>query len=191
MSIIFVAQVFVAELGASAIEHGSTAGAASAAVGCCSQLGATGPPQHGRGSNGQYVYWITMALPTAAIVAAHGVKTPREFDRAKFIALSIQVHRNCEVHLEEVVCFQQPHEDGSPHLILLVRAAKQYRWPNVAQRFLTHHRVHVNFAPHIKTWMCTRVHRVCTPSTEYWHMYTCAWRRVGRLRRQSSCEPPL
>ena len=94
-----------------------------------------------------------MPMPTAAVVTAHGVRTPRELSREEFIELGIQVHRECDIELQEVACFQEPHEDGSPHHNLLVRASSQYRWLKVAQRYLTHHRVHVNFAPHIKTWM--------------------------------------
>jgi len=94
-----------------------------------------------------------MPMPTAATVTAHGVRTPREFNRVEFIALGVTVHRECDIELEEVACFMEPHEDGSPHLNLLVRSGCQYRWLKVAQRFLTHHKVHVNFAPHIKTWM--------------------------------------
>ena len=33
-----------------------------------------GPPQAGQGSNGQYVYWITMAFPSEETVAEHGMK---------------------------------------------------------------------------------------------------------------------
>ena len=60
------------------------------------QFCTTGPPaQRGVGVNGQYVYWITMPMPTEGTVTAHGVHTPRDFTRAEFIALGIQIHRDC------------------------------------------------------------------------------------------------
>ena len=40
-----------------------------------------GPAQRGQGHNGQYVYWMCMACPSAATVAAQGIKTPSDFNR--------------------------------------------------------------------------------------------------------------
>ena len=87
-----------------------------------------GPPQAGQGSNGQYVYWITMAFPSEETVAEHGMKTPADFDRESFRQIVAEAHTFCKVELVETVCFQEPHADGRPHLNLLVRAKKQYRW---------------------------------------------------------------
>ena len=92
-------------------------------------------------------------MPKPETVAAHDIKLPTDFDHNRFIALGIQVHRDCGVDLVEVACFLEPHEDGQPHLNLLVRASAQYRWLAVAQKYRTQHKVCVNFAPNVKTWM--------------------------------------
>jgi hypothetical protein len=44
----------------------------------------------------------------------------------EFIVLGIQVHKECDIELQEITCSQEPHADGSPHLNLLVRASSQY-----------------------------------------------------------------
>ena len=75
-----------------------------------------------------------------------------QYTRAQFMELSVQIHTACCIDVIEVACFQEPHEDGSPHHNVLVRAAAQYKWLPVAKRFLADHRVHVNFAPHIRSW---------------------------------------
>ena len=48
----------------------------------------TGPQQRGRGSSGQYVYWVTQVYPKAETIARLGVKTPDDFDRAAFMDLT-------------------------------------------------------------------------------------------------------
>jgi hypothetical protein len=48
------------------------------------QLSSTEPPsQRGQEANGQYVSWITIPMPTEAVVTAHGVGTPRELSRER------------------------------------------------------------------------------------------------------------
>ena len=116
-------------------------------------LQADGPFQNGRGVRGQYVYWITMPMPKPETVATHGVKTPAEYSREQFIELGVAVHAACGHDVLEAACFQEPHADGQPHLNLLVRCSKQFRWLAVGKRYLEEHKVHVNFAPNIKTWM--------------------------------------
>ena len=83
----------------------------------------------------------------------HGLKKPSEFSREGFIELGVKVHRECGIDVVEAICFLEPHEDGQPHMNLLVRSSRQFRWLPVAQRYLAQYKVHVNFAPHIKTWM--------------------------------------
>ena len=111
-----------------------------------------GPAQRGQGHNGQYVYWMCMACPSAATVAAQGIKTPSDFDRQTFREACVAAHAHCGVDVVETICFVEPHADGRPHLNLLVRSAAQYRWLPVAKRLLEHHRIHVGFGRNIKTW---------------------------------------
>ena len=40
-----------------------------------------GPPQGGQGANGQYVYWISFALPAEQTVVQNGIKTLADFSR--------------------------------------------------------------------------------------------------------------
>ena len=108
--------------------------------------------QRGRGSRGQYVYWIVMPMPTPATVARTGVKTPRDFDRETFREICVEAHTFWQVDLIETACFLEPHANGDPHLNLLVRAATQYKWKKVAERLLAHHRVHVSFGSNVTTW---------------------------------------
>ena len=115
-------------------------------------LESAGPFQQRRGAKGQYVYWITMPYPTPEAIAAHSLKTPEAFDRQSFIDFGVQVHNESGVQLEEAACFKEPHEDGRPHLNLVVRAATQFKWKAVADKF-REKGVYVNFAPNIKTWM--------------------------------------
>ena len=51
-----------------------------------------GPSQRGRGVQGQYVYWICMAYPLPATVAAQGIKTSDDFDADSFRLLVVQAH---------------------------------------------------------------------------------------------------
>ena len=41
----------------------------------------TGPPQQGRGTQGQYVYWIVLSHPKPETVERLGLKVPTDFDR--------------------------------------------------------------------------------------------------------------
>jgi hypothetical protein len=103
----------------------------------------SGPPQQGRGVQGQDLYWIVMPHPTAETLAQPDVKKPSVFD---------QVHADCGATLEEIACFLEPHASGLPHFILLGRVATQYRWKKVAEELLQKHRVHVSFGENVRTW---------------------------------------
>ena len=97
--------------------------------------------QTGRGTPGQYVYWICMARPMqAALVAKPGMKTPVDFTK-----LDVTVHSGCGVELEEVSCFLEPQANGQPHLNALVRSLRQYRWKSVAEALLNGRSVYVSF----------------------------------------------
>ena len=87
-----------------------------------------GPWQLGQGQNGQYVYWVCMAYPTPETVQNHGVKIPDDLDRESFRVAVVEVHMFAGVDLLETVCFLEPHVSGKPHLNLLVRASRPYRW---------------------------------------------------------------
>ena len=53
----------------------------------------TGPPQHGRGVQGHYVYWATMPHITDEAIVAQGFKQPAQFTRQSFCELVVKVHR--------------------------------------------------------------------------------------------------
>ena len=98
------------------------------------ELRSDGPPQVGRGVRGQYCYWITMPMLRQEDLLTHGLKKPSEFSREGFIELGVKVHRECGIDVVEAICFLEPHEDGQPHMNLLVRSSRQFRWLPVAQR---------------------------------------------------------
>jgi len=110
-----------------------------------------GPPQRGRGVQGQYVYAIVMVQPTAQVVA-RGMKQPSDFTRSSFNEMIVKCHTDCDKTLVETATFQEPHANGDMHFNSLVRADAQYRWKPVAERLLQHYRVHVSFGQNIKTW---------------------------------------
>ena len=66
------------------------------------QEGGPSGPGIGRGSNGQYAYWIVMVQPTPAVVASHGLKKPEEFTREEFGKLMVKVHRECGTKIVEI-----------------------------------------------------------------------------------------
>ena len=111
-----------------------------------------GPAQHGRGVQGQYVYWLTFSHPKPETVERFGVKTPAEFTREEFTTLVVDAHAAVEVELVEAACFLEPHENGQPHLNVLVRGLKRYKWKPLANKLRQEHKVFVDFAQHIKTW---------------------------------------
>ena len=111
-----------------------------------------GPPQRGDGVQGQYVYALIMPRPTAEVVARTGVKLPTDFDRESFREMVVKCLAECGVQVIETACFKEPHANGDPHLNLLVRAGRQWRWKAAAERLLQTYRVHVSFAENIRTW---------------------------------------
>ena len=102
-----------APLRMAALAAEAAAPVAAPAVRHAAQVNATGPLQHGRGVRGHYVYLIVMLMPRAETVATHRVKTPSDFSRESFIELGVKVHNECGAKLQEVACFQEPHEDGA------------------------------------------------------------------------------
>ena len=63
----------------------SAAAPSAAASALPPYLTSTGPVQTGRGVKGQYVYWITMPMPSEAMIADHDLKKPSDFTRMEFI----------------------------------------------------------------------------------------------------------
>ena len=112
----------------------------------------SGPKQNGRGSHGQYVYWITQPHPLPATIAALGLKTPDDYDREAFSRLITQAHTECGQDVLETVVFQELHGSGKKHNNCLARNEQQYRWKSIAENLWEKHKVRVNFAPHIRTW---------------------------------------
>lgn len=73
----------------------------------------TGTPQRGRGVQGQYVYWITMARPKQETLDRLGLKAPENYTREEFSQLVVKAHRECEVEVIETSCFLEPHTNGA------------------------------------------------------------------------------
>lgn len=115
------------------------------------ELPLRGPLQRGSGVQGQYVYALIMVQPTEEVLA-RGVKKPSDFDRITFREMCVKCLSECGVQAIETACFQEPHGNGEPHMNLLVRAGRQWKWKKVAQRLLQEYKVHISFAEHIKTW---------------------------------------
>ena len=93
----------------------------------------SGPPQQGRGTQGQYVYWIVLSHPKPETVERLGLKEPTDFDRKTFSQLMVAAHQECGITIAETVSFQEPHPNGLIHHNCFVRATKQYRWARVAE----------------------------------------------------------
>ena len=99
-----------------------------------------GPPQRGRGVNGQYVYWITMSHPTVETVQSLGVKTPAEFTRESFAELIVQAHKSCSINIVAPAILLELHANGNPHLNCHVRAEVPFRWLPVGNRLVSRKR---------------------------------------------------
>ena len=112
----------------------------------------SGPPQSGRGVQGQYVYWVCMSHPKQETVERLGVKVPGDFTREQFSSLMVKAHRECEVEIVETVCFLEPHANGQKHHNCLLRASKQFRWLRVAQHLRRKYKVCVDYGTNVKTW---------------------------------------
>ena len=72
--------------------------AATAAAATPPEGTTTGPLQKGRGVQGQYVYWITMARPKPETVAKLGICVPTNFDRGRFSEIMVSRSRPLLVH---------------------------------------------------------------------------------------------
>ena len=111
-----------------------------------------GPAQAGQGQSGQYVYWVVMSHPTDDNVRVHSVRKPGDFDRDSFRVELLQAFDFCNIEILETMCFMEPHANSLPHMNLLVRARRPFRWKKVAERLLSHHRIHVSFGNNVRTW---------------------------------------
>jgi hypothetical protein len=114
-------------------------------------LSSAGPAQQGRGQKGQYVYLIVFSHPKPDTVQRFGLKAPCDFSRTTFKDLARECHTAHGIELVETACFQERHANGEIHLNLLVRSRSQFKWKKAAEEFRSYD-VHVNYAPHIKTW---------------------------------------
>lgn len=56
-----------------------------------------GPAQHGRGVQGQYVYWLTFSHPKPETVERFGVKTPPTLDNGLSFTLEIFIGLLCSL----------------------------------------------------------------------------------------------
>ena len=92
-----------------------------------------------------------MACPLTATVAAQGIKTPDDFDADSVRLLVVQAPADCNGKITEACSFKEPRANGKPHLNLLLKASKQYRWKPVAGRLLQHYKVPVDFGTDVKT----------------------------------------
>jgi hypothetical protein len=93
----------------------------------------SGPPQQGRGTQGQDVYWIGLSHPKPETVERLCLKVLTDFDRKTFSQLMVAAHQECGFTIAETVSFQEPHANELIHHNCLVRATKQYRWARVAE----------------------------------------------------------
>ena len=130
--------------------HGDEAAGAESAP-------ATGPPQHGRGAKGQYVYPITLAHLTET-GRALGLTGPEAFSRVSFGEMIREAYENADYGtskkpvLEELAVFLEPHEDGSPHFAALVRSADRHKWRPLGEWLRAKKNVSVDFGANIKSW---------------------------------------
>jgi len=69
----------------------------------------------GRGTQGQYVYWIVMPQPRPETIAQSRVKEVKDFDRDSFRALVVQCHADCQIEIVETASFLEPHGNGEFH----------------------------------------------------------------------------
>ena len=117
----------------------------------------TGPPQQGRGVKGQYVYPITLSMPTEK-GRSLGLRGPEAFSRQSFGDLVAQAYENANYGttkkpvLEEYAIFLEPHESGEPHLAALVRSADRHKWYPIGEWLRKEGHVQVNFGMNIKAW---------------------------------------
>ena len=92
-------------MAAAAPAAAAAAPAAAAAVASLAGDGdPTGPPQKGRGVQGQSVYWITMAHPKPETVANLGLKVPTDFDRTGFSKLMVKARGEEGIDIIGRVC---------------------------------------------------------------------------------------
>ena len=114
------------------------------------QVKPTGPHQHGRGVNGQYVYWITHAAPSPESIH-NGLRSPKEFDRKRWSEWVVLAHEHCDIEIVETAVFQEPHANGEIHNNCLARCLTPYRWKKVGE-YMYEFKVCVTFGENIKTW---------------------------------------
>jgi hypothetical protein len=112
----------------------------------------TGPAQHGRGCNGQYVYWVCQPHLKAETVHRLKLKQPTAFTREQFAELMVRAHAALTTTIVETASFMELHVSGEYHHNCLVRADKQYRWKDIAAYLFEECHVSVNFGMNVKTW---------------------------------------
>ena len=95
---------------------------------------------------GQYVHWIVQSQPRPETLERLCLKAPSDFIADSFREVVLGSHTAEGIELQETVFFKQPHENGTFHNNLLVRALKQYKWLDVATRLRAEQKLHVNFA---------------------------------------------
>ena len=91
----------------------------------------TGPAQHGRGCNGQYVYWVCQPHLKAETVQRLNLKQPTAFTREQFAELMVRAHAALTTTIVETASFMELHVSGEYHHNCLVRADRQYRWKDI------------------------------------------------------------
>ena len=91
----------------------------------------TGPAQHGRGCNGQYVYWVCQPHLKAETVQRLKLKQPTAFTREQFAELMVRAHAALTTTIVETASFMELHVSGEYHHNCLVRADRQYRWKDI------------------------------------------------------------
>ena len=70
-------------------------------------LQSDGPPQHGRGVKGQFVYWITQSAPTLEVVQQLGLRHVSVFSHEELSSLVVEAHTKCDVEVLETACFKR------------------------------------------------------------------------------------
>ena len=106
----------------------------------------------------QYAWWITFAYPYEETIARLNLRTPSFFTRQEWLDASLRCHSEAGVRIEEAAVFKELHKrrdangDLVPHLNIIVRAADQFGWTRVAQKYWELYKVRVDFSANIRTW---------------------------------------
>ena len=110
-----------------------------------------------RGCAKQYCWAIIFSFPYDETIVRLGIRTPAEYTRETWHETTLSVHAEVGIPLVETAVFLERHLrcDSTgvrlPHLNVLVRCDRQYRWRNVAETFRLRG-IRVDFSKHIKNW---------------------------------------